>query len=147
MINRERTVIPNWILNNIIGITTFVILLCISYTTRLLRSLASDHVNPIQICEKINRLRGPEYIAHLALFCALILRGWWQVGLLNFPFVFYNCAQYIGGEYQLDYTKIFSRLSKELIIIKAQGNLFVVIIACNILEWLFCISIPDVRST
>ena len=137
MINRERTVIPNWILNNIIGITTFVILLCISYTTRLLRSLASDHVNPIQICEKINRLRGPEYIAHLALFCALILRGWWQVGLRNFPFVFYNCAQYIGGEYQLDYTKIFSRLSKELIIIKAQGNLFVVIIACNILEWLF----------
>jgi len=75
MINHQRTVIPNWILNWIIHITTVVLLLCLSYTTRLLRSLASDRVNPIPICEKIGRLKGPQYIAHLALVCALILRG------------------------------------------------------------------------
>jgi len=137
MINHQRTVFPNWILNRIVGITTVLILLCLSYTTRLLRSLASDTVNPIQICEKINRLKGPEYIAHLILFFALILRGWWQVGLLNFPFIFYNYAQYVGGEYRLDYTKVFSRLSKELRIAKAQGTVFVLIVSGTILEWMF----------
>jgi len=65
------------------------------------------------------------------------LRGWWQVGLLNFPFIFYNYAQYVGGEYRLDYTKVFSRLSKELRIAKAQGTVFVLIVSGTILEWMF----------
>lgn len=112
MINRQRTEIPNWVLDYIIALTTAIILLCLSYTTKLLRSLASDTVNPIQVCEKINQLKGPEYIAHVVLFLALILRGWWQVGIANFPFLFYNYAQYVGGDYRLDYTKVFSRLSK-----------------------------------
>jgi len=59
MINQQRTFISNWFLERIVGITTVGILLCLSYTTKLLRSLASDTVNPIEICEKINRLKGP----------------------------------------------------------------------------------------
>ena len=88
MINRQRTEIPNWFLEWAIALTTSIILLCLSYTTKLLRSLVSDTVNPIQVCEKINRLKGPEYVAHVILFFALILRGWWQIGLVNFPLYF-----------------------------------------------------------
>ena len=135
MINQQRTFISNWFLERIIGITTIGILLCLSYTTKLLRSLASDTVNPIEICEKINRLKGPEYIAHVILFFALILRGWWQVGISNFPFIFYNYAQYLGGEYRLDYTKVFSRLSKELRMAKAQAVLFILVVFGTFLEW------------
>ena len=63
----------------------FSIILLKIYTTRLLRSMASDHVNPIQIShisllrewnsEKINQLRPrDEYIAGLAFFCCLVLQ-------------------------------------------------------------------------
>jgi hypothetical protein len=135
MINRQRTEIPNWFLNRVIGCTTIGILLCLSYTTKLLRSLASDTVNPIEICEKINRLKGPEYVAHVTLFFALILRGWWQIGVANFPFIFYNYAQYIGGDYRLDYTKVFSKLSKELRMANAQALFFVLIVSGTFLEW------------
>jgi hypothetical protein len=137
MINQEHTEIPNWFLNYVIGGMTIVILLCLSYTNKLLRSLVSDTVNPIEICEKINRLKRPEYIAHGILFFALILRGWWQIGFLNFPFIFYNYAQYIGGEYWLDYTKVFSRLSKELRMVNAQALFFILIISGTGLEWVF----------
>ena len=135
MINRQRTEIPNWFLERAIALTTSIILLCLSYTTKLLRSLASDTVNPIQVCEKINRLKGPEYVAHVILFFALILRGWWQIGIANFPFIFYNYAQYVGGEYMLDYTKVFSKLSKELRMAKAQALFFVFIVSGTFLEW------------
>ena len=137
MINQERSILPDWCLNRVISFTTIIILLCLSYTTKLLRSLTSDSVNPIQICEKINRVKGPEYITHLILFFALIFRGWWQVGLLNFPFIFYNYVQYIGGEYRLDHTKVFSKLSKELRITKAQALFFVLSISGTFIEWLF----------
>jgi hypothetical protein len=80
-------------------------------------------------------LKGPEYVAHLVLFFALILRGWWQIGIANFPFIFYNCAQYIGGDYLLDYTKIYSKLSNELRMVKAQAVFFVVIVVGTFLEW------------
>ena len=92
MINQQRTNIPNWFLNQVTIWTTGVIILCLSYTTNLLRSLASDTVNPIEVCEKINRLKKPEYIAHGILFFALILRGWWQIAICNFPFIFFNYA-------------------------------------------------------
>jgi hypothetical protein len=135
MINRQRTEIPNWVLDYIIALTTAIILLCLSYTNKLLRSLTSDTVNPIEVCEKINQLKGPEYIAHVVLFLALILRGWWQVGIANFPFLFYNYAQYVGGDYRLDYTKIFSGLSKELRVVKAQALFFVLIVSGTFFEW------------
>ncbi len=135
MINRQRTEIPNWLLDRIVGISTTIILLCLSYTNKLLRSLTNDNVDPIQVCEKINRLKGPEYIAHLVLFFALILRGWWQIGIANFPFIFYNYAQYVSGEYRLDYTKVFSKLSKEMQMAKAQALFFVLIVLGTFLEW------------
>jgi len=135
MINQERSIISNWVLERTIAVTTVIILLCLSYTSKLLRSLGNDTINPIQVCEKINRLKGPEYVAHAILFCALILRGWWQIGIANFPFIFYNCAQYIGGEYLLDYTKIYSKLSNELRMVKAQVLFFVVIVVGTFLEW------------
>ena len=135
MINQQRTNIPNWFLNQVTIWTTGVIILCLSYTTNLLRSLASDTVNPIEVCEKINRLKKPEYIAHGILFFALILRGWWQIAICNFPFIFFNYAQYCGGDYQFDYTKVFSTLSRELRLAKAQANIFLFIVAGTVLEW------------
>jgi len=137
MINQQRSTLSNWFLNRVISCTTVLILLCLSYTTKLLRNLKDDSINPIQICEKINRVKGPGYVAHLILFFGLIFRGWWQVGLLNFPFIFYSYAQYINGEYRLDHTTVFSKLSKELGISKAQAFFFVLIIVGTFIEWVF----------
>merc|ERR1719199_917083 len=135
MINNQRTLIPNWVFNQVIFWTTAFIMICLSYTTKLLRSLTSDTVNPIEVCEKINRLKLPVSYAHYCLFWALLFRGWWQIAFCKFPFLFYNYALYLGGQYKLDHTKVFSTLSKELKLAKAQAMFFFFIVAGTFLEW------------
>ena len=44
-------------------------------------------------------------------------------------------TKYLGGEYLLDYTKIYSKLSNELRMVKAQAVFFVVIVVGTFLEW------------
>jgi hypothetical protein len=136
MINKQRTCIPNWFLNRLIIIITGGIILSLSYTIRLIYSLVNDNVNPIVVCEKINRLRYPDYIGHSILFFALIFRGWWQLAFLNFPFIFYKNALYISGEFYIDYTKVFSTLRNELLFARRQVRFFVVLGICCFLEWI-----------
>ena len=107
MINRQRTEIPNWFLEQTIILMSIIILLILGYKTVLLRSMNApicsgwgyfdenldiECITPVQeyfkiqeVIEKINRLKGPEYVAHAILFFALTRRGWWQVGLASFP--------------------------------------------------------------
>ena len=107
MINRQRTEIPNWFLEQTIILMSIIILLILGYQTILLRSMNTPRcsgwgyfdenldiecISPVQeyfkiqeVIEKINRLKGPEYVAHGILFFALTRRGWWQVGLASFP--------------------------------------------------------------
>jgi hypothetical protein len=136
MYNKQRTPIPNQFLAIVGFFSTAFIIICLGYSYRLLQDLSTDTVNPVEVCEKINSLKTPEYIAHIILSSILVLRGWWIVGILNFPFIFYNFAQWYEGRHVLESTKVFSILSQELRIIKAKASFFIIIVLYYIWEWI-----------
>jgi len=136
MYNKQRTPIPNQFLAIIGFISTSFVLGCLLYSYLLLQELSTDTVNPNEVCEKINSLKTPEYFAHGILSFALVLRGWWIVGLLNFPFIFYNFAQWYDGKHFLVSTLIFSILSQELRIIKAKASFCIILVLYFIWEWI-----------
>mmetsp|Transcript_28053 Transcript_28053/g.63422 ORF Transcript_28053/g.63422 Transcript_28053/m.63422 type:complete len:161 (-) Transcript_28053:2183-2665(-) len=145
MYNEQRTFIPNHILISLGLLGTFSVIICLGYTYKLLQDLNTDTVNPVEVCDKVNHLKIPEYIAHLLLSIAFVLRGWWVVGFLNFPFMFYNFAQWYEGKHQLDPTQIFNVLSRELRVIKAKSAFFLMIVAYSIWEWIIWVP-PDYVS-
>nr|UXY87208.1 protein cornichon 4 [Cryptomonas sp.]UXY87381.1 hypothetical protein 1634Bnrm3_p014 [Cryptomonas sp.]UXY87524.1 hypothetical protein 1634Bnrm3_p157 [Cryptomonas sp.] len=136
MYNKQRTSISNQFLAIIGCSATAALAFSITYTYKLFKDLSTDTVNPVEICEKINYLRGPEYIAHAILSAALVLRGWWFVGILNFPFLFYNFAQWYENRHLIDSTKIFSILSQEIRVVKIKATFFMLIGLYNLWLWL-----------
>mmetsp|Transcript_19937 Transcript_19937/g.48323 ORF Transcript_19937/g.48323 Transcript_19937/m.48323 type:complete len:161 (-) Transcript_19937:3535-4017(-) len=136
MYNKQRTPVPNQFLAIIGFISTSLVLGCLVYSYLLLQELNTDTVNPIEVCKKINSLKTPEYSAHVILSATLVLRGWWIVGILNFPFIFYNFSQWYEGKHILESTKVFSILSQELRIIKAKASFFILIILYYLWEWI-----------
>jgi len=140
MYNKQRTSIPNQLLTFIGSLMIGALIFFLTYTYKLFKSLNMDIVNPREICEKINYLRGPEYIAHVTLFGVLVLRGWWFIGVLNFPFLFYNFAQWYENRHTIDSTKVFSIISQEVRVIKIKALFFITIVTYNI--WLWIIWVP-----
>mmetsp|Transcript_25807 Transcript_25807/g.51756 ORF Transcript_25807/g.51756 Transcript_25807/m.51756 type:complete len:161 (-) Transcript_25807:2082-2564(-) len=135
MFNRQRTSFPNRFLSAIGFLSTSFVLTCLSYSYKLLCELCTDTVNPVDVCEKINHIKGPEYCAHFILFLALILRGWWVTGILNFPFLFYNFAQWYPGRYLLDSTRVFNTLSQIMWEVKTKTIFFLLVVFYNFWEW------------
>jgi hypothetical protein len=88
MINRQRKKIPNYVLETIIGLTTSIMLFCLSYNMILLRSHAMGSIPLQETIEKIRYVFKIKKVAHVILFLALILRGWWYIGLATFPVYF-----------------------------------------------------------
>jgi hypothetical protein len=148
MYNKQRTSIPNQFLAFIGYITTAALIFFVTYTYKLFKDLSVDTVNPREICEKVNYLRGPEYISHVVLSMVLVLRGWWFIGILNFPFLFYNFAQWYENRHLVDSTKVFSILSQEIRVIKIKALFFIIIVLYNIWLWLVWVP-PDytIRGT
>mmetsp|Transcript_9188 Transcript_9188/g.14503 ORF Transcript_9188/g.14503 Transcript_9188/m.14503 type:complete len:161 (+) Transcript_9188:2660-3142(+) len=135
MFNQQRTAIPNRFLGLVGFLSIMMVMMCLGYSYRLLQELSTDTVNPMEICDKVNQLRGPEYIAHLVLSVALVLRGWWVVGILNFPFIFYNFAQWYEGRYLLNGSRVFAILAQEMRVIKAKASFFMLVVAYYVWEW------------
>ena len=148
MYNKQRTSIPNQFLAFIGYLTTAALIFFVTYTYKLFKDLSIDTVNPGEVCEKVNYLRGPEYVAHVVLSIVLVLRGWWFIGLLNFPFLFYNFAQWYENRHLVDSTKVFSILSQEIRVIKIKALFFLIIVLYNIWLWLVWVP-PDytIRGT
>jgi hypothetical protein len=140
MYNKQRTSIPNQFLAFIGCITTGALLFFVTYTYKLFKDLSIDTVNPGEVCEKVNYIRGPEYITHVILSIVLVLRGWWFIGILNFPFLFYNFAQWYENRHLVDSSKVFSILSQEIRVIKIKALFFIAIIMYNI--WLWLVWVP-----
>lgn len=88
MHNYKARKIPNHVLERIIAFTTSIILLCLSYIIILLRSHAIGRIPLEEMIEKIAHLFKIKSVAHAILFFALILRGWWYIGLATFPLYF-----------------------------------------------------------
>jgi len=140
MFNKQRTSISNQVLTFIGSLAIGALIFFVTYTYKLFKDLSKDTVNPREICEKVNCLRGPEYLAHLTLSVALVLRGWWFIGILNFPFLFYDFAQWYENRHLVDSTKVFSILSQEIRVIKIKVLFFTVIVLYNV--WLYVIWVP-----
>ncbi|KAF0691676.1 Aste57867_17144 [Aphanomyces stellatus] len=71
-----------------------------------LDELELDHLNPADVCKRLNRLVTPEMIAHGALvFVALI--GWAPIMvLINIPLAIWVGRKYLNNEHFLDPTEI-----------------------------------------
>ncbi len=135
MFNQQRTFIPNRILTILGFLSTSFIWTCLGYSYKLLNELCTDTVNPVDVCEKINDIKTPEYTAHLFLFLILNLRGWWVTAALNFPFLFYNFAQWYPGKYFLDSTRVFATLSQVMWEVKTKSAFFFLVVLYNFWEW------------
>ena len=130
----NRTFIPNWMLA-IIGLTAWsIVLVSCACTYILLSELRFDIANPIEVCEKINNLKPVEICAHFIMATALILRGWWIVGLANFPFLYFHLAQCVEGDYIFHPRRVYYVLAAELVLIKAKLLFFTIVVVCHWLD-------------
>ncbi|AFP65324.1 hypothetical protein CMESO_133 (nucleomorph) [Chroomonas mesostigmatica CCMP1168] len=130
----ERTSIPHWALA-IIGLFAWaIVLVSCACTYILLNELRFDITNPIEVCEKINNLKPFEICAHFIMAAALMLRGWWVVGLANFPFLYFHLAQCVEGEHIFHPRRVYYVLAAELILIKAKLLFFSIILVCYWLD-------------
>lgn len=92
---------------------TASLLFCSVYALILYSDLTVDHINPIELCELVNRLVLPEYIGHIALSCIILLRGLVFPALLNVPMVLFHVWRYKERKHLLDNTSIFNDVEKE----------------------------------
>jgi len=92
---------------------TAMLLFCAVYALILFSDLQVDHINPIELCELINRLVVPEYAGHLVLTAIIFIRGFYLAALLNVPLLVFNAMRYKDKKHLLDNTSIFNDVSKE----------------------------------
>lgn len=74
--------------------------------------LECDYVNPIELCNKLNKLIFPKAVVHAGLSFLLLLHGYWFVFLLNLPLIAFNVDKIYKNNYLLDATEIFRTLGK-----------------------------------
>ncbi|KAI7869431.1 cornichon protein-domain-containing protein [Spinellus fusiger] len=73
--------------------------------------LECDYVNPIDLCNKLNKFVLPEMAAHAFLSFLFLVYGSWIALLLNLPLVVYNIRKVTNNRHMYDATEIFRTLS------------------------------------
>ncbi|CDF77387.1 unnamed protein product [Chondrus crispus] len=89
------------------------LLFCAVYALILFSDLTADHINPVELCELINRLVLPEYLGHVALTAVLLLKGLLIPAVLNLPLILFHTWRYRERKHLLDNTSIFNDVEKE----------------------------------
>lgn len=140
MFNVQRTFISNKLLSFVGWTSSLVLSVCMSYSYKLSKELNTDMANPLEIYQKINSLKIPEYSSHLVLSIVMILKGNWIIGLMNFPFIFYDCVQLIEFSHTIEPNKLFSSLFNTIKIIKTKVLFFMTIILYQV--WIWIIWVP-----
>ena len=79
------------------------------------QDLEEDHLNPIDLCRKLNQLVVPEYAVQGALCLLFAVQGEWLALAWNLPIVLLHGYQVANGQHLLDSTSIFNN-------IRAQKN-------------------------
>lgn len=87
-------------------------LFCEVYFSISYSDLECDYINPIELCNKLNKFMIPKAAVHGVLSILFILHGYWFVFLLNLPLLAYNANKIYTKNYLLDATEIFRTLSK-----------------------------------
>ena len=57
---------------------------------------ASDSINPIELCHKINTYIIPEAAVHAFLTFLFIINGYWLAIILNLPLLAFNAKKYVS---------------------------------------------------
>eukprot|EP00158_Paraphelidium_tribonemae_P000343 Partr_v1_DN21648_c0_g1_i2_m17733 putative cornichon homolog len=73
--------------------------------------LECDFINPIDLCNKLNKLVLPEVALHASLTLIFLLGMQWSAILLNLPLVIYNGWKISGKKHIFDATDIYRTLS------------------------------------
>lgn len=142
----EKTSVPNSLLNAVGSLCFAVVSLSILCTRELLEELKIDVTDPVEVCEKINTLRGLEYACHFVLAAALVLRGWWGVGIANYPFLFYHLAQFLDGQERMRADRLLTTLRQEKIVTRAKLCFFSGVVAYYFLEWALWVPPPYLKQ-
>lgn len=74
--------------------------------------LECDYINPIELCNKLNRYIVPKAGVHATLSILFLLHGYWFVFLLNLPLLAFNAEKIYKQNHLLDATEIFRTLGK-----------------------------------
>lgn len=94
-----------------------VVLNCINlfaqvHFTILYADLEADYINPIELCNKVNKLITPEAGLHGFITLMFLLNGYWFVFLINAPLFAHNVNKIYKKMQLLDATEIFRTLGK-----------------------------------
>lgn len=74
--------------------------------------LECDYINPIELCNKLNKFIVPKAAAHAFASFVILLHGYWFIFLLNLPLIIFNADRIYKKNYLLDATEIFRTLGK-----------------------------------
>ena len=57
--------------------------------------IASDYINPIDLCNRLNTYIIPEAAVHAFLTALFLVNGYWIAILVNLPLVAWNAKKYV----------------------------------------------------
>ncbi|KAI9296191.1 cornichon [Neoconidiobolus thromboides FSU 785] len=78
----------------------------------MLTDLESDYINPVDLCNKLNKYIMPEHITHGLIVIILLFSGMYYSLLFNLPLFLFNLSNIYQKKLHLDATEIFRSLPK-----------------------------------
>uniref|UniRef100_A0A060TIR6 ARAD1D40128p n=1 Tax=Blastobotrys adeninivorans TaxID=409370 RepID=A0A060TIR6_BLAAD len=69
--------------------------------------LESDYINPVDLCNKVNKFLIPEAALQAFVTFLMLISGQWLALILNLPLVAYNVNKFVKNQIRLDATEIF----------------------------------------
>ncbi|ODV94331.1 hypothetical protein PACTADRAFT_70964 [Pachysolen tannophilus NRRL Y-2460] len=82
------------------------------FFTIMYSDLECDYINPIELCNKLNKYIIPEAALQGLLSILFLINGYWFTFLLNAPLLAFNINKVYNKNHLLDATEIFRTLSK-----------------------------------
>lgn len=83
------------------------------FFTIMYSDLECDYINPIELCNKLNKYIVPEAALHGFLTILFLINGYWFTFLLNLPLLAFNAKKILENNHLLDATEIFRTLNKQ----------------------------------
>ncbi|KAL8668703.1 MAG: hypothetical protein Q9168_006682 [Polycauliona sp. 1 TL-2023] len=78
---------------------------------KLILESASDYINPIDLCNRLNTYIVPEAGVHAFLTALFLINGYWIALILNLPLLAWNAKKIFDNQHLLDATEIFRKLN------------------------------------
>lgn len=83
------------------------------FFTIMYSDLECDYINPIELCNKLNKVILPDFAIHGFLSVLFLVNGYWFPFLINLPLLAFNVQKVVNKNYLLDATEIFRTLNKQ----------------------------------